>query len=535
MSESDKEYIDQTLFTMTLMSKTCKWILTLIPLRVWVVALLFLCVTVTTLTRVNVSLAVVSMTVDLSLYENDDNSSLSATICPTPQKEIEPWIDIDIVRHPNIKIEGLDVDNLASSIIPSSDDNDSGLTLRNRVYAWSASTQSNIYGAFFWSYFPCLIPSGIFYKKLGGRLIVSMCLLGSALISFNIPLITDFVAAFITMRFMLGVVQAGLFPACFAIICNWIPLEERSVCFALIDVGSNCGAIILFMVSGWLEHLWGWPALYFVPGLFSFMTFFLAVNCIREKPEKDSIDCLKNLQIKRQKEMETTNTKELTSEASVPLTAILLNPSVLACGFFKFACCWNIVIVSSKIPTYLKVILHQDLSSNGYTNAAIYFLVAASLTMTGAFSDKIINRGILSRTRCRKAFSLVSGFGVAITLLLIPIAGCCPYTLHAVLFLNSICCGFVGGSDAALPGEMTTKYPAALFSIINTMGDASALFAPVFAGFLLDSMQDQWHAWCVVFLSSALLLIIAEIVFLIFVSAERQSFDYIDAQKKEPC
>ena len=237
MCENDKEYLEQTLFTMVIIQKTWNWILSYMPLRCWVVALMFLCICVASITRHNVILAVVSMTVDLHDPVDNAGDVTAKYICPPPEKD--PWIDmelphIDLPHHPDINITGLDLEN--SVVLHDEDD---GIRLRDKVYAWSSTTQSNIFSAFFWSHFFCMVPAGIITKRLGGRLIISTCLLGSALISLNTPLVTDHVTAFIIMRFILGILHVGLFPASFTIICNWVPVEERSVAFALLEVAER--------------------------------------------------------------------------------------------------------------------------------------------------------------------------------------------------------------------------------------------------------------------------------------------------------
>ena len=271
------------------------------------------------------------------------------------------------------------------------------------------------------------------------------------------------------------------------------------------------------MASGWINDLWGWPALYFIPGILSFLAFFPAVLFVRDAPaEAEELIALE------------TKETEPPVKRHLPIKEVLTNLPILSCGFFKFASRFNIAIIASKIPTYLKIILHEDLSQNGYTNAVIYGVMAISLTVAGALSDQVINRGILSRTHCRKAFAMISGFGVALCLILVPAAGCCPYKVHMILYLNAVCFGFVAGSDNPLPSEMTKNYPAEIFSILKMMGMCSGLVAAAFSGFVLDSMANQWAAWCLVYWSSAALLIAATIVFILFASAERQPFDFVD-------
>lgn len=173
MSQSDKEYLEQTLFTMTIINKTWNWILTMIPLRAWVIALIFLCITVATITRCNAILAVVSMTVNLNPGTNDINSTVNH-ICPVPEKDFKAWLDIELPNHHEVNLTGLDVEELEYSMIAIDDANDGDIKLRDKVYAWSASTQSNIFAAFFWAYFVCMVPAGIISQQLGGRLVSTL-------------------------------------------------------------------------------------------------------------------------------------------------------------------------------------------------------------------------------------------------------------------------------------------------------------------------------------------------------------------------
>ena len=89
------------------------------------------------------------------------------------------WVDIELPNHHEVNLTGLDVDELEYSMVAIDDANDGDIKLRDKVYAWSASTQSNIFAAFFWAYFVCMVPAGIISQQLGGRLVISTMSLGS--------------------------------------------------------------------------------------------------------------------------------------------------------------------------------------------------------------------------------------------------------------------------------------------------------------------------------------------------------------------
>ena len=50
-------------------------------------------------------------------------------------------------------------------------------------------------------------------------------------------------------------------------------------------------------------------------------------------------------------------------------------------------------------------------------------------------------------------------------------------------------------SDVIVPPEMTTNFSAILFSLCNMCHVIPGFVAPMFAGFVLGSVADEWQAW----------------------------------------
>lgn len=107
-------------------------------------------------------------------------------------------------------------------------------------------------GAFFYSYTVMQVPSGRLAEEFGGRWVVAISLLGSGLLNLATPYLTYSTFSLIASRVVLGFLQAGLFPACFAIIYNWFPLHERSTAYAIMEVGTMIGSISGSALAGYM-------------------------------------------------------------------------------------------------------------------------------------------------------------------------------------------------------------------------------------------------------------------------------------------
>ena len=412
--------------------------------------------------------------------------------------------------------------------------------LRDKKYNWSQSTQGYIFGGFFWSYIIFQVFTGMLVQKHGGYPLVVVSLLASAVISGITPFVTDHVWLLIVLRVVLGCFQAGFFPAGFDVICKWTPLKERSVCFALLDLGSTIGTILIFYTTGYIDKTYGWPSLFFIPCIIASAVFVLVALGLRSTPDNCSFVSEKEVKVINQDVKE--DRKDLIdgeivkkSDLKTPFVKILTTKAVIAAGIFKFSLSFAYTVFSSKVPVYLDRVIHEDLELNGHVNAYINVIVAASLLFAGYLSDFVLNRKYMPRTRTRKCFAIVSGFGNAACIISIPWTGCDASKLHAILYLDAVCTGFAAGSDLPIPSEMSLNFPAVLYAMLNMAAMSSGFVAPAFAGLLLDNIKNQWLAWCILYYSTGGLLIFSTIVFMIYGSAERQSFDFVAETAGKEC
>jgi ACS family hexuronate transporter-like MFS transporter len=69
---------------------------------------------------------------------------------------------------------------------------------------------------------------------------------------------TASVAGFIGARFLLGLGEAGNFPAAIKVVAEWFPKRERAFATGLFNSGTNIGALITPLVVPWITITWGW-------------------------------------------------------------------------------------------------------------------------------------------------------------------------------------------------------------------------------------------------------------------------------------
>lgn len=139
-------------------------------------------------------------------------------------------------------------------------------TLSGKIQAdlkFGDSSDSVILGAFFLGYALCQIPAGTLADRYGQRVVLTGCILGWSFVT----MLTGFVQGFLgllVVRLMLGIAEAGAYPAAASLVKNWARPTERGRFSSLVALGGRGGgavapfltAVLALAFVGWGPPSW---------------------------------------------------------------------------------------------------------------------------------------------------------------------------------------------------------------------------------------------------------------------------------------
>lgn len=408
-------------------------------------------------------------------------------------------------------------------------------------YDWDSETQGIILGAFFYTYTALQIPSGRLAEVFGGKWIVAFSLLGSGILNLLTPHLTSSVLLMVASRLILGLLQCGLFPACFSIIFNWFPLKERSVAYAALEIGTMLGSVWAAGMAGYLaEHGFagGWPSTFYVSGTIAVISFIIWTPFVTSSPENHKLMSVNEIKDIRRDSTLTksveesierkTSSKKKKKKRAVPWLAIFTNKAVLANVFSKFFLRWTFYTLVMKLPTYLHDVLHLSPTKNGIINASMYLVSIFPMLIVGYVSEQLIIRKYLSRTNCRKVFVSCAAFGSAICVACIPSFGCNSSAVIGLLLVGNLFQAFDGAGNICNPGELSKHYATTIFAIVNMFNTSIGFIVPYLIGIILKAGKDSnpLHTWSLIFYLASGLSVFSGLIYITFGSGERQQFDY---------
>lgn len=137
-------------------------------------------------------------------------------------------------------------------------------------FGWSESQYANITSYWTAAYALGFILVGRFIDKVGVRIGFAVAVVIWSLAGAAHGFVYS-VFGFALARFILGLGEAGNFPAAIKATAEWFPKHERAFATGIFNAGSNVGAIITAILVPWITLTWGWRPAFVVTGLFGFV------------------------------------------------------------------------------------------------------------------------------------------------------------------------------------------------------------------------------------------------------------------------
>ncbi|MBA4189149.1 MAG: hypothetical protein C0467_14220 [Planctomycetaceae bacterium] len=134
------------------------------------------------------------------------------------------------------------IDRVCFSTLLGPIQTDLGLTERERA---------RILGAFFFTYALLQIPIGSLADRFGPRLVLTVSIAAWSLVTAGTGLVYSF-GALLAVRFLLGVTEAGAYPAAAGLVKRWAKPDERGKFSSAVALGGRVGGAIAPTLTAWL-------------------------------------------------------------------------------------------------------------------------------------------------------------------------------------------------------------------------------------------------------------------------------------------
>jgi len=351
----------------------------------------------------------------------------------------------------------------------------------NRDLHFSASVYGFGAGMFFIGYALCEVPSNLLMLRFGARRWLARIMFTWGFLAVA----TMFVRTpwqFNTLRFLLGMAEAGFFPGVIYYLTLWFPAQMRARAVSRFYIALPLSSVVMGSLAGWLLGLGGkfglagWQWLFLLEGLPAVLFSFVILRLLPDNPASAkwlNADEQAWLQAQLKTDGEQAH---LGHEAGV--MQALVSPKVWMIGAYFFCCLTTSYGYGFSAPAILQAATGWSVANVGYLVASFGFAGAAAMLLNGAHSDRTGERALHCIVPC---MVMAVGYSVASYARV-------PWLVVAALATSFIAFQSMQGPALSLPTQfLAGRAAAAGIAAMNTITMFSGFVGPAWMGWMKDA------------------------------------------------
>jgi len=306
-------------------------------------------------------------------------------------------------------------------------------------------------------------------------------MLGSANWVKNISMLSGSVIGFAIMRFLLGLGEAGNFPAAIKTTAEWFPKKERAFATGIFNSGTNIGPTIMPFIVGVVVVRFGWRYAFLTTGLLSITWLIIWLKTYSTPQENPHVT---------REELAYINSDPSEQASKIAWARLIPHRQTWAflCGKLLTDPIWWFYLF--WLPGYLFTRYGLSIAKMGLPLLIIYNVCTVGSIFGGWLPTKFVSMG-WSQNRARKTAMLIYACGIAPIMLI----GYAPNIWVAIAMISLATSLHQAWSCNlfTLSSDMFPRRAVASVVGIGAFGGACAMmFFGTFVGFILKLTHNNY-------------------------------------------
>ncbi|MGB4399406.1 MAG: MFS transporter [Daejeonella sp.] len=344
-------------------------------------------------------------------------------------------------------------------------------------FNWTESDYANIVMAFAACYALGFIIFGNIIDKIGTKIGYSISIVVWS-IAAMLHAIVNTTLGFGAVRGLLGLGEAGNFPAAVKAVAEWFPKKERALATGIFNSGTSIGAVAAPVMVPWILGLYGWQEAFIITGALGFvwLIFWWLFYDIPSKHKKISKEEFELIHSDHEPDSEHTGSVKWRRLLSIKQTWVFIVGKLFTDPVWWFFLFW--------LPSYFSSTFSLDLKKPSLHLVVVYAATTVGSIAGGYLSSYLIRKG-WPVLKARKAALLTA----AICVLPILFARFATDIWVAVGIISIAAAAHQAWSSnifTIVSDMVPKKAVSSVVGIGGMTGSIGSTFFPLLVGFILD-------------------------------------------------
>lgn len=393
-------------------------------------------------------------------------------------------------------------------------------------FHWTETDYANIIFVFQLCYAIGMLGVGYIIDKIGTKLGYSLSLFVWSIAAI-LHAVAKSTAGFAVWRGLLGVSEAGNFPAAIKVIAEWFPKKERALATGIFNSGTNIGAIIAPLVVPWIAVTWGWQEAFIITGAIG-LIWLIFWFIIYEVPRKHNKLSQAEYKYIHSDDDDKTEAQLARDKVKVPWLSLLKFKQTWAFFIGKFMTdpIWWFFLF--WLPAFLKAEYNLTGMQVSLPLAIVYSMTTVG-SIFGGWLPMLFMKNGMDAVKARKRLMLIYAF-FPLPVLFSQALG--HYSMWFAVIIIGVAASAHQAWSANIFTTVSDMFPKkAISSVIGIGGMAGAMGGMLiakFAGFILDHYKtagDIKIGYYVMFLICGLAYLLAWVIMFKILIPEMKKVD----------
>ncbi|WP_439683604.1 Sugar phosphate permease [Cupriavidus oxalaticus] len=338
-------------------------------------------------------------------------------------------------------------------------------------------------GLFFVGYMLFEVPSNLIMHRVGARRWIARIMISWGLLSGVMAFVTT-PGQFYTVRFLLGVAEAGFYPGVILYLTYWFPNRRRAKITAIFQAGIPIAGLLGSPLSGWILERFhlvgghaGWQWVFVLEAL---PTIPLAIGVLWLLT--DRVKDAKWLTPAQRQLIEHDIAQDDHGREHMPLTGILRDMRICKIILMTFPAMMALYTLGFYLPTLIKDAGAVSGVQIGLLSAIPYCVAVVAMVLVGRSSDRHGERrwhlaGIMLVGAFGLVASVFAGQNLVLAVISLSIAAAGIISFSPIMW--TLPTAFLGGATAA-----------ACIGAINSLANLGGFVSP----YLIGWIRDTYHS-----------------------------------------
>lgn len=338
-------------------------------------------------------------------------------------------------------------------------------------------------GLFFVGYMLFEVPSNLIMRRVGARRWIARIMISWGLLSGIMAFVTT-PAQFYTVRFLLGVAEAGFYPGVILYLTYWFPNRRRAKVTAIFQAGIPIAGLLGSPLSGWILERFdlvgghaGWQWVFVLEAL---PTIPLAIGVLWLLT--DRVKDAKWLTPAQRQLIENDIAQDDHGREHMPLTGILRDMRICKIILMTFPAMMALYTLGFYLPTLIRDAGAVSGVQIGLLSAIPYCVAVVAMVLVGRSSDRHGERrwhlaGIMLVGAFGLVASVFAGQNLVLAVISLSIAAAGIISFSPIMW--TLPTAFLGGATAA-----------ACIGAINSLANLGGFVSP----YLIGWIRDTYHS-----------------------------------------